>query len=169
MAHMENNHHHLQIGGSKGHVEETIDGDLLKLYRAYRWKMIPQCTGRYTCRDHEAVSCKTPIEVLHYAGIQPPQDSATSASCSQKWRLYEYSTPGKDRILIIPLDLKHSIGLITYMRPEVQNTLEKGNHTIRTSYVHTLNSASGFRRKLQAVGISFTNQDTVELPCTFHE
>ena len=48
----------ITIGGSKGHEIEQIDASstFTKAFKMYRWKMIPNCTGRYTCRDHKLVS-----------------------------------------------------------------------------------------------------------------
>ena len=57
------------IGGDKGHIQEEIDGNLARLYQAFRWKPLPNCTGRYTCRDHKKVSMLTPAELLQTASI----------------------------------------------------------------------------------------------------
>ncbi|KNC78675.1 hypothetical protein SARC_08900 [Sphaeroforma arctica JP610] len=52
------------VGGSIGHIHEDISGPILQLYLAYRWKMLPNCTGRYTCLDHKSVSVLTPTELV---------------------------------------------------------------------------------------------------------
>jgi len=45
----------IKIGGreTRGHVEEWITGNLLVLWRApfCNWKPLPNCTGRYSCRE----------------------------------------------------------------------------------------------------------------------
>ena len=52
----------LIIGGTHGHVEETITGDLLVLWRApfCHWKPIRNCTGRYSCRETRNTSQHPP-------------------------------------------------------------------------------------------------------------
>lgn len=37
----------LKIRGSKGHIEEIVyDSIFIAIFNAFRWKMIPNCTGR---------------------------------------------------------------------------------------------------------------------------
>jgi len=178
---MEPENQMLCIGGCKGHVTETIDGNLLKLYRRYRWKMIPGCTGRYTCRDHQAVCYKTPMELLRDANIMqtPPcttslnSDSDFSSSNNNNgWRQYEWSTP--QHTLIVPLDSQYLTGLITYIQVEEpgkdsENESLKQTNTPLYRFVHTLNSASGFRRKLEAMGVKVSNEDgSIHLPYCTH-
>ena len=128
------------VGGSKGHEKECIRGNLLLLYRAYRWKMIPRCTGRYTCRDHQLVSQMTPSDIVENAGIGVIDDDNNQ-------NVFMFELPGRaDPIVVIPLDDLNRTGVITYI---------KKNAT--TSYVHTLNTTSGFRRKLEAIGITATD------------
>ena len=141
-SHPQQNHE--TVGGCNGHVEETIDGLILELYRHYRWKMLPNCTGRYTCRDHKLVSKIPPLQLLDEAGINCSFLSTESAS----WKEYGFDLPGRpDRVLVVPLDDNKTVGLITF----VKNGGE--------SFVHTLNTPSGFRRKLEAIGIQATNED----------
>lgn len=121
-----------RVGGSKGHVEEIINGSVQVLYHAFHWKPIGGCTGRYTCRDHEFVSRKTPLALLRHAGID---------DCA--WPVYEFDIPGKDPIVVVPLDGYYLTGIITYVKGD--------------SYVHTLNTSTGFRRKLHAIGMLVTD------------
>ena len=131
------------IGGSKGHVEETIQGPLVQLWDALRWKMIPRCTGRYTCRDHALVSHLTPYELLASIGVGFLGDGNTAVPPQ-----YAFQLEGRSGlILVLPLDKNEETGLITY----VKKGEEDGEVT--THYVHTLNSPSGFQRKLRAIGI----------------
>ena len=132
-----------KIGGSKGHVEETIQGPLVQLWDALRWKMIPRCTGRYTCRDHALVSHLTPYELLASIGVGFQGDGNTAVPPQYAFQLEGRS----DLILVLPLDKNEETGLITY----VKKGEEDGEVT--THYVHTLNSPSGFQRKLRAIGI----------------
>jgi hypothetical protein len=57
----------LTIGGEKGHIVEEVDNDsvFVNMYNSSRWKMIPNCTGRYTCRDHKVVSKLKPMDLIH--------------------------------------------------------------------------------------------------------
>lgn len=127
---------HRKIGGSKGHVEESIQGFLLQLYEALQWKMIPQCTGRYTCRNHATVSHLSPQEVLVLAQIPLTKD----------WPpCYAFQLKGRaDTVLVLPLDKRQTTGMITYVKTRPDGSVQ---------YVHTLNSESGFQRKLEAIGI----------------
>jgi len=129
------------VGGTKGHVEETIAGSLLGLYEAYEWRMIPKCTGRYTCRDHDMSHLK-PGKLLEGAGI----DCTTLKE-------YEFSlTDRDDKVRVIALDRDNNTGIITYVK---KSSSEIG----ADRFVHTLNTPSGFRRKLEAIGISVTDCD----------
>ena len=124
------------IGGSKGHVQERIEGHVLELFDAFRWKMIPKCTGRYTCRDHSIVSHLTPRALLAKAGI-------VTFDNKEAWQEYSFQLQGRnDLVLVVPLDAQHRTGIITYVK-------EDGEH-----YVHTINAPSGFQRKLKAIGIT---------------
>jgi hypothetical protein len=141
-SHPQKNHE--TVGGCNGHAEEAIEGPILELYRYYRWKMLPNCTGRYTCRDHNLVSKIPPLQLLVQAGIKHQPSSLESTS----WKEYAFDLPGRpDRVLVVPMNDKNTVGLITF----VKNGGE--------SFVHTLNTPSGFRRKLEAIGIQATNED----------
>ena len=141
----------LEIGGDKGHQVETIGGQLLTLYKSYRWKMIPRCTGRYTCLDHALVSTLPPLEVLSNIGIMYEEQTSPSADESAPRPLQEYvldGVSGKDRIIVVPLDDRKTVGLITYVKAETSR------------YVHTFNAKTGFRRKLEAMG-AFVADDNI--------
>jgi hypothetical protein len=128
----------LTVGGTKGHILEEIDGPALVLYNAYDWKMIPKCTGRYTCRTHSVVSVLTPRALLERVGID------TSFSLKE----YEFALPDRpDKVQVIPLDCVNQTGLISYVKTD----------STAAHYVHTLNTRSGFRRKLEAIGIAVTD------------
>lgn len=129
------------VGGTKGHVEETIKGHLLDLYKAFDWRMIPKCTGRYTCRDQNTVPHLTPAKLLEQA----------SDIDHTLWREYEFKLPDRsDKVQVIALDDDNRTGIISYVK-------EVENGGIR--YVHTLNAPSGFQRKLEAIGITVTDSD----------
>ena len=158
----------LRIGGDKGHQVEIISGQLLALYKSYRWKMIPRCTGRYTCRDHALVSTLPPLEVLSKVGIMREEPTSSSADGDSVQRpLQEYildGISGKDRIIVVPLDDRKTVGLITYVKAEassaVNEKLDNSSGTKTTSrYVHTFNATTGFRRKLEAMGALVTDDD----------
>mmetsp|Transcript_12167 Transcript_12167/g.18028 ORF Transcript_12167/g.18028 Transcript_12167/m.18028 type:complete len:227 (+) Transcript_12167:2074-2754(+) len=195
----------LMVGGAKGHIIERMDGFLLQLYNAFTWKMIPNCTGRYTCKNHKIVSVMEPIEMLHQSGITAAKMFSFSSSSFQReklttpkaasflqhkeqpkkkesvdngrdedddrsccWKQWEFSLPGRqDCVLVIPLDEMNQTGVITYVKIEnnVDSAKQKESETetaetgmaISKKYVHTLNTPSGFRRKLEAIGITVTD------------
>lgn len=122
------------IGGEKGHIRESIRGSVRDLFQRLPWKMIPNCTGRYTCRDHHRVATLPPLQLLESVGIE-----------TEAMAQYEICLPGRpDPIIIVPMDLHNTSGIIAY---------RKAN-----SFVHTLNAVSGFRRKLDAIGIHVTDE-----------
>ncbi|KAL7486435.1 hypothetical protein ACHAW6_012030 [Cyclotella cf. meneghiniana] len=138
----------IRIGGSKGHIEERINDPLfIIVYKAFRWKMIPNCTGRYTCRDHNAVSHLTPQQLLHACGVH-------EAIIDSLVEYYVQFDEGKrkDPILVLPFASDHSTGLISY---------RKSSDSEAFGYVHTLNSCSGFQRKLSALGVVLSDQHRV--------
>ena len=136
----------LTIGGTKGHIQEVVhDSIFIRIYNAFKWKMIPNCTGRYTCRDHDTVSHLTPQQLLHACGI----DEATIESLSQ-YRIKFDQTSQKDHIHVIPFHCNHSTGLITYIKFSDDGEV--------SGFVHTLNSCSGFQRKLDALGVVLTDR-----------
>lgn len=197
------------IGGVKGHVTEVIDGHLLTFYQQYRWKMIPNCTGRYTCRDTH-ISRLSPVQLIQtvFSGSDTDDsccmipsafvgndDDLTSASktttfttaprmidnennCKgDAWKLYQFIIPSRvDAIIVIPFDNINETGLITYVKDvklekqqNVEQTASRATTETTSSltssdvrYVHTLNTKSGFRRKLQAVGI-YVDDGTIRL------
>jgi tRNA (cytosine38-C5)-methyltransferase len=139
-----------KVGGSKGHMEEEIDGPLLALYQRYRWKMIPNCTGRYTCRDHQLVSRLSPLNLLEQAGIDPPSMSAS-------WNEYTFDhLQGRpDQVLVIPMNMENTVGLISFVKRQDDNS--------RLNHVHTLNTPSGFRRKLEGIGLEVTKGGCIQI------
>ena len=128
----------LKIGGEKGHLEEIVDDPVfLALYSQFRWKMIPNCTGRYTCRDHKIVSLLTPLKLIESTNIR------------DNFEQYQFTFPTnnrKDSIIVIPFSNDNRTGLISYIKHDSDNADE-------IKYVHTLNSPSGFQRKLGAIGV----------------
>ena len=94
----------VNIGGAKGHVEECVtDENFCKLYQHFRWKMIPNCTGRYTCRDHKKVSMLPPMELLNATGIMigNHEDDDTSLLFKQYYITFDHDRR-KDPIYVIP-------------------------------------------------------------------
>jgi hypothetical protein len=134
----------MDVGGTMGHKLETIDGSLLDLYVYYRWKMIKNCTGRYTCRDHDTVSTLSPLKLIEKVGISPPDDGNDDELIFQE---FELDIEGKDKVLCVPLDAEMTVGVITF----VKQSDSGGLNDLR--YVHTLNTPSGFRRKLRDMGV----------------
>ena len=141
----------ISIGGSKGHVEETVtDSTFITLYNSFKWRMITNCTGRYTCRDHKKVSSIPPITLLRNAGIE----SVAADTLKQYFVTFEHER--KDPIYVIPFAEDGSTGLITYVKPND----ESDGDAVR--YVHTLNSTSGFRRKLEAINVVLSDKCLVD-------
>jgi tRNA (cytosine38-C5)-methyltransferase len=142
----------LSVGGTKGHVSEEIQGNLLQLYQNYRWKMIPNCTGRHTCRDHDKVSSVPPLELLRRIGIEKKCKGSTTKTTNGDYELKEYhfELPERaDKVCVIPLDTDNETGIITFIKEE------------RTAFIHTLNTPSGFRRKLARIGITVSTDDVL--------
>jgi len=137
----------LSIGGEKGHVEEVVqDPIFIALYRNFRWKKIPNCTGRYTCRDHKSVSQLTPKRFLEANDIVLERIK----ELTQYYVSFEEERR-KDPIYVIPFADTALTGLISYVKhhDDVEGSV---------SYVHTLNSASGFQRKLEAIHVSLLDE-----------
>lgn len=140
----------ISIGGTKGHVEETVnDSIFISLYNFFSWRMITNCTGRYTCQDHSKVSHLPPVELLRNAGIE----LAVIDRLKQYFVLFEEKR--KDPIYVIPFADDCSTGLITY--------LKMNEHDGAARYVHTLNSKSGFRRKLHAINMVLSDDFLVDM------
>lgn len=72
----------------------------------------------------------------------------------------EFDLPGRpDKVLVMPLDDTNCTGIITYVKvPPDGNNLTR-DPAFR--YVHTLNTRSGFRRKLEAIGLTVTDSRIV--------
>lgn len=141
----------ISIGGSKGHIEETVtDSIFITLYNSFKWRMITNCTGRYTCRDHKKVSAIPPITLLRNAGIE--------SAVAEKLKLYfvTFENERKDPIYVIPFAEDGSTGLITYVKPN-----DEGDEDA-VRYVHTLNSNSGFKRKLEAINVVLSDKCLVD-------
>ena len=133
----------IRIGGEKGHIEEVVqDPIFIAIYTYFRWKMIPNCTGRYTCRDHKAVSHLTPIQLLGNAGI-----ASSAIDQLQQYYIAFDNERQKDPIYVIPFASDGTTGLISYVKHQDDESL---------TYVHTLNSASGFKRKLEAINVTLS-------------
>ena len=140
----------IAIGGTKGHVEEVVtDPIFIKLYNFFSWRMITNCTGRYTCRDHNKVSSLRPIELLRNAGVE----STVIDRLKQYFIRFENET--KDPIYVIPFE-EGTTGIITYVK------MNEYNETT-PRYVHTLNSRSGFERKLHAINVVLSDAYLVDM------
>lgn len=130
------------VGGTSGHVVEDIQQyeHLVRLYKAFRWKPISRCTGRYTCRDHQWVATLRPFQLLHSIGLGSTFDQRDEALLH---------IPGRaDLVIVLALDTHYETGIISYVK-------QTGDER---KYVHTLNTPSGFRRKLSAIGVSVTDK-----------
>ena len=144
----------ISIGGSKGHIDEIVtDSIFIALYNFFSWRMITNCTGRYTCKDHKKVSHLPPVELLRDAGI----DLAVIDTLKQYFVTFE--SERKDPIYVIPFADDCSTGLITYLKMN-----EDDECPVR--YVHTLNSGSGFLRKLDAINVVLSDEYLVSMTHT---
>lgn len=186
----------IAIGGSKGHVVEQLDGPsfstFAKAFTSYRWKMIPNCTGRYTCRDHNLVSNLHPSLLMQRILSESECDSGSeseslgksnNSECStetstiytsttfnsnghsNKFRMFYFEFPNKTRkdpIIVIPFDKLNRTGFISYVKIQKQsNTEDHSMSSNSISFVHTLNAPSGFQRKLNAIGITVTDDHDI--------
>lgn len=143
----------ISIGGSKGHIDEIVtDSIFITLYNFFSWRMITNCTGRYTCKDHKKVSHLPPVELLRDAGI----DLAVIDTLKQYFVTFE--SERKDPIYVIPF-ADDETGLITYLKLN-----EDDECPVR--YVHTLNSGSGFLRKLDAINVVLSDEYVVSMTHT---
>lgn len=143
----------ISIGGSKGHIDEIVtDSIFITLYNFFSWRMITNCTGRYTCKDHKKVSHLPPVELLRDAGI----DLAVIDTLKQYFVTFE--SERKDPIYVIPF-ADDATGLITYLKFN-----EDEECPVR--YVHTLNSGSGFLRKLDAINVVLSDESVVSMTHT---
>ena len=72
----------ITIGGEKGHEVEKINATTIfaMAYQYNRWKMIPNCTDRYTCRDHKLVS-QVPPNVMLRRLLHRCNSSSTGCDC----------------------------------------------------------------------------------------
>lgn len=161
------------VGGEAGHEVEEIDGypSLIRMFDVFRWKPIRNCPGRYTCRDHEVATNLSPKELVERAfaggGTTDDGDSIPADGIDE----VELEPPGRrDRIVALPLDVRNRVGIISYVKEDEEGEEEEGGSE-RTSpnssspkqskrrrrYVHTLNTPSGFRRKLEAIGVTVTD------------
>lgn len=130
----------ITIGGENGHVKEIAKEPVFTaLYKKYRWKMIRNCTGRFTCRDHLIVSQMAPLQLIHSL-------NGDKQIVQFEQYYYKLEDETKNPMIIIPFTDEHQTGLITYVKEDA----ETGN----CHYVHTLNAPSGFQRKLEAMKIS---------------
>jgi len=139
----------IRIGGEKGHVEEIVNEPVfVAMYNKYRWKLITNCTGRFTCRDHRIVSQMPPLQlIIHSLDVN---DTKTN---SFKRYYYTFEDESKNPMIVIPFTEDHQTGLITYVKEHAGND--------KCHYVHTLNAPSGFQRKLEAMKISLCDENEI--------
>jgi hypothetical protein len=106
-------------------------GDTLqRLYELCHWSEIPNCPGRYVTKRNTVAEAMSPINLLHLLGTTD--------------QIYEYDNigngvRGKDRVAIA--QFRDGGGLITYIKPD-------------SRFIHTLNTKSGFNRKLMSLGLA---------------
>uniref|UniRef100_A0A7S4MI51 Uncharacterized protein n=1 Tax=Odontella aurita TaxID=265563 RepID=A0A7S4MI51_9STRA len=119
--------------------------------------MIPRCTGRYTCRDHDTASGLSSWEFLARVGIDNVRaggdNNQAPLGVERRFRLPNRS----DDVVVVPLDDRNETGVITFVKKE------EDDGTVRERFVHTFNTRSGFRRKLEAIGLK-ANEDSVFQP-----
>ena len=195
----------LSIGGTQGHVEEAIEGDLLKLWRApfCDWRPIRNCTGRYTCRcpknknkkkefqegpikeeedEHSDVipSALDPLQLIQAALQRGFHSNSSNSNNKSYWKIEKFDPPAgrSDCVWVLPLNEEQTVGIISYVKDEEEETVSSttatttddnnntgtttttttttnnnNNATTQRRFVHTLNSPSGFQRKLEAIHI----------------
>lgn len=124
------------------------------------------------------VSTLPPLKVLSDVGIIYEGQSSPSVDESAPRPLQEYvldGISGKDRIIVVPLDDRKTVGLITYVKCEASGSkvgdfkkIDVSSDNNSTSrYVHTLNAQTGFRRKLEAMG-AFVTDDNISYGGQIH-
>jgi hypothetical protein len=111
------------------------------VWRNLKWKEIPKCYGRYTLhRSYRHMSSKHPMDFL--AQILVQETDTEILSRLGKSELVVLGKEERDPIVLVPFS--DGGGLLSYEKP-----LENGS----VCFVHTLNSPSGWDRKLFALGI----------------
>mmetsp|Transcript_7162 Transcript_7162/g.13603 ORF Transcript_7162/g.13603 Transcript_7162/m.13603 type:complete len:141 (+) Transcript_7162:122-544(+) len=139
----------LRIGGENGHVKESVDEPVfIAVYNTFRWKMIKNFTGRFTCRDHGIVSQMTPLQLIINSLVV--NDAKTN---SLKQYYYTFEDQSKNPMIVIPFTEEHQTGLITYVKESVVED--------NCQYVHTLNAPSGFQRKLEAMKVYLCDENKI--------
>jgi hypothetical protein len=100
-----------------------------ELFETLSWKPIKICPGRYVLQG--AKSNLLPVEEL-------TKNTVADAVSAHK------VSAARDLVLVAPLD--DGGGIISYQRAD-------------GSFLHTLNTPEGFRRKLRQLGINLAEQD----------
>ena len=93
------------------------------------------------------------MELLNAAGILTVnnEDDDTSLLFKQYYVTFDHERR-KDPIYVIPFSQDAKTGLISYVKSNTDETAES------ISYVHTLNSPSGFQRKLEAIQVVLSDE-----------
>ena len=123
----------LQVGGEKGHTPEVLPRDCIfaHLFTRFPWRAIPGCQGRYSAAGRERMTKLTPLELLAAVGVD-------TSTVEVQW--ISVSTCS-DVVLIVTFKDLSTTGLITYAKAD-------------GVYVHTLNTPTGFHRKLATLGFT---------------
>ena len=103
--------------------------ELMALCALWEWKEIRNCPGRFVTKKNRTAVMTHPSDILETIG------------CNQELGIFE--VVGKDKIGIV--HFTNGGGLITYMKEEKDGS---------TRFIHTLNTESGFRRKIDALGLT---------------
>ena len=114
----------------------VVDGSdsFLTIYNAFTWREIPGCPGRYVTSSRNIAVLST----VELTNVYCPN----SVICN-------YSVPGKDNVTVCRF-VDSGGGIITFVK-------DKNNVF---TYVHTLNTESGFIRKLLGLKIPLSDFDT---------
>ena len=113
---------------------EELEVSFGRVEEGWCWEEISGCPGRYTMSPVKSVSFPV-LELLRQAGMDL---SEGEMSMKEKMRRWIPGSVVRDGLCVIRI--REGCGIITY------------EHS-RGSFLHTLNTASGFERKLKALGI----------------
>ena len=136
------------------------------LWKCWTWREIPKCYGRYNlCPPSISISAAakasriphpaqnmTPTELVSHAleaAIKTmSQDLRVANSSDQVGPCKRVILPSRDPIILLPF--LSGGGLISYEKLDANNDMTT---TRNCRYVHTLNSPSGWSRKISSLGL----------------
>lgn len=118
---------------------------LQKLWNIWQWSEIKNCPGRYVTKKNKEAEIQTPKEILesHFEFV------------SGELKHFKVDS-NKDEICVAMFH--DGGGIITYLKLtscREESDLKEKNQ-LQYQYIHTLNTESGFQRKIKALNIDIS-------------